>query len=126
MVRGYSPEHANRWPDAEIYVADALNVPDLRKALEGVSVAYYLIHSMLLGKKEFEYADIQAVTNFRFVAEEMGLKRIIYLGGLGKYHPRLSNHLKSRLNVARDTDPEQGSLHRSQGRHHHRFGLCFI
>ncbi len=100
MVRGYSPEHANRWPDAEIFVADALNVQDLKKALDGVSVAYYLIHSMLLGKKEFDYTDIQAVTNFRFVAEEMGLKRVIYLGGLGKYHPRLSNHLKSRLNVA--------------------------
>ena len=51
-------------------------------------------------KKEFEFADIQAVTNFRFVAEEMDLKRIIYLGGLGRYHSDLSNHLKSRLNVA--------------------------
>jgi len=100
MVRSFSPEHAERWPDAEICVADSLNVGDLRKALEGVSVAYYLIHSMLLGKKEFEYADIQAVTNFRFVAEELNLKRVIYLGGLGRYHPKLSNHLKSRLNVA--------------------------
>jgi uncharacterized protein YbjT (DUF2867 family) len=100
MVRASSPEHAERFPDAEICVADALNVGDLKKALKGVSVAYYLIHSMLLGKKEFEYADIQAVTNFRFVAEEMTLKRVIYLGGLGRYHEHLSNHLKSRLNVA--------------------------
>lgn len=100
MVRGFSPEHSERWPDAEIAVADSLNVGDLRRALEGVSVAYYLIHSMLLGKKEFEYADIQAVTNFRFVAEELNLKRVIYLGGLGRHHPNLSNHLKSRLNVA--------------------------
>jgi uncharacterized protein YbjT (DUF2867 family) len=100
MVRISSPEHEERWPDTEIFVADALNVGDLRKVLTGVSVAYYLIHSMLLGKKEFEYADIQAVTNFRFVAEEMDLKRVIYLGGLGRYHPNLSKHLKSRLNVA--------------------------
>jgi len=100
MVRNSSPEHKERWPDAEIVVADALNVRDLRKALEGVSVVYYLIHSMLLGKKEFEYADIQAVTNFRFVAEELNLKRVIYLGGLGRYHTNLSSHLKSRLNVA--------------------------
>lgn len=100
MVRGSSPVHEERWPDAEIFEADALNVGDLRKALTDVSVAYYLIHSMLLGKKEFEFADIQAVTNFRFVAEEMDLKRIIYLGGLGRYHPSLSSHLKSRLNVA--------------------------
>ncbi len=100
MVRGSSPEHGERWPDAEICVADALNVGNLRKALEGVSVAYYLIHSMLLGKKEFEYADIQAVTNFRFVAEDINLKRIIYLGGLGSHQQNLSSHLKSRLNVA--------------------------
>jgi uncharacterized protein YbjT (DUF2867 family) len=100
MVRRASPEHRERWPYAEIAVADSLNVGDLRKALKGVAVAYYLIHSMLLGKKEFEHKDIQAVTNFRFVAEEMDLKRIIYLGGLGRYRPDLSNHLKSRLNVA--------------------------
>ena len=100
MVRNSSPEHAQRWPEAEICVADALNVSDLRKALKGVSVAYYLIHSMLLGKKEFEFVDIQAVTNFRFVSEEMKLNRVIYLGGLGRYNPNLSSHLKSRLNVA--------------------------
>ncbi len=100
MVRRASPEHKDRWPDAEISVADSLDAGDLRRALQGVSVAYYLIHSMLLGKKEFEYTDIQAVTNFRFVAEEMNLKRVIYLGGLGRYQPDMSNHLKSRLNVA--------------------------
>jgi uncharacterized protein YbjT (DUF2867 family) len=100
MVRSSSPEQLERWPDAEIVVSDALDAGNLRKALEGVSVAFYLIHSMLLGKKEFETADIQAVTNFRFVAEDLKLKRIIYLGGLGKYSSDLSNHLKSRLNVA--------------------------
>jgi uncharacterized protein YbjT (DUF2867 family) len=100
MVRGYSPEHKLRWPDAEICVADALHVGDLKKALDGVRVAYYLIHSMLLGKKEFDHMDIQAVTNFRLAAEEMEVRRIIYLGGLGRYHTHLSNHLKSRLNVA--------------------------
>ena len=100
LVRSHSPEHEERWPGAEICIADALDVGDLKKALEGVGVAYYLIHSMLLGKKEFEITDIQAVTNFRFVAEEKKLSRIIYLGGLGRYHSNLSSHLKSRLNVA--------------------------
>lgn len=100
MVRKFSPEHRERWPDAEIAVADALNVADLSRALEGVHTAYYLIHSMLLGKREFEIADLQAVTNFRFVAEEQNLKRIIYLGGLGQKKTSLSNHLRSRHNVA--------------------------
>ena len=100
MVRGYSPELIERFPDAEIAIADALNVGELEKALKGIEVAYYLIHSMLLGKKEFEIADIQAVTNFRLKAEELHIKRIIYLGGLGEYKEVLSGHLKSRINVA--------------------------
>jgi len=100
MVRMYSPEQQERWPGAEIVVADALNTRELKKALDGVQVAYYLIHSMLLGKREFEFADLQAVTNFRFIAEDKKLKRIIYLSGLGVDHPNLSNHLKSRFTVA--------------------------
>jgi len=100
MVRNHSPEHHDRWPSAEIIVADALNVRDLKNALDKVDIAYYLIHSMLLGKKEFEITDLQAVTNFRYIAEEKKVKRIIYLGGLGEDSTRLSNHLRSRLNVA--------------------------
>ncbi|KKL24429.1 hypothetical protein LCGC14_2415430, partial [marine sediment metagenome] len=61
MVRSSSPEQLERWPDAEIVVGDAMNVAKLRKALEGVSVAFYLIHSMLLGKKEFETMDISSI-----------------------------------------------------------------
>ncbi|MBL7110466.1 MAG: SDR family oxidoreductase [Bacteroidales bacterium] len=100
MVRSYSPELEDRFPGTEIVVADALNVGDLGKALQGVEVAYYLIHSMLLGKKEFEIADIQAVTNLRLKAEELHIKRIIYLGGLGEYREDLSGHLRSRIIVA--------------------------
>jgi len=101
MVRVYSDEYRERWPEAEIVVADALNVVQLKRALKDVSVAYYLIHSMLIGKKGFAESDIQAVTNFRFAAEEMQLQRIIYLGALGETGRELSNHLESRINVAR-------------------------
>ena len=101
MVRVYSDEYLERWPEAEVVVADALNVVQLKKALKDVTVAYYLIHSMLIGKKDFARSDIQAVTNFRFAAEEMQLKRIIYLGALGETDHELSNHLESRINVAR-------------------------
>jgi len=100
MVRSYSSELEDRFPGAEVVVADALNVRELGKALKGIEIAYYLIHSMLLGKKEFEVADQKAATNFRFKAEEMHVKRIIYLGGLGEYQLNLSGHLKSRMNVA--------------------------
>ncbi len=101
MVRKYSEEYVERWPEAEVVIADALNVGQLKWVLKDVSVAYYLIHSMLIGKRDFAESDIQAVTNFRFVAEEMKLKRIIYLGALGETGFKLSDHLESRINVAR-------------------------
>ena len=83
MIRGETPEYHELWPSAEVAFADALNIYDLRTALKGIDTAYYLIHSLLLGRKEFEAADIQAAINFRQAAEENGVKRIIYLGGLG-------------------------------------------
>jgi len=101
MVRKYSDEYVDRWPEAEVVIADALDVGQLKWALKDVSVAFYLIHSMLIGKRDFAESDIQAVTNFRFVAEERKLKRIIYLGALGETSHELSNHLESRINVAK-------------------------
>ena len=101
MLRG-SPEDSERWPGAEVVVADALEANSLEKALDGIHTAYYLIHSMLLGKKQFEAADIQAAINFRKVAEEKKIKGIIYLGGLGDLHTSLSAHLRSRTRVAEE------------------------
>ncbi|HER43717.1 MAG TPA: SDR family oxidoreductase, partial [Candidatus Eisenbacteria bacterium] len=81
---------------------DALALESLEEALEGVAVAYYLIHSMLLGRQDFASADRQAAANFRRAAEEHGVRRIIYLGGLGDIRSRLSDHLRSRMEVARE------------------------
>jgi len=100
MVRNNLPEYQVQWPGVEIAVADALNVDSLGKALDGIHTAYYLIHSMLLGMRQFEAADIQAAINFRRVAEAKKLKGIIYLGGLGDLQASLSAHLRSRINVA--------------------------
>ncbi len=100
MVRGAIPTHS--WSNYEIVAADALDYESLERALEGVSVAYYLIHSMLLGPKEFAKADIQAARNFRKAAEAMNVRRIIYLGGLGDVHSHLSKHLRSRIEVAEE------------------------
>jgi uncharacterized protein YbjT (DUF2867 family) len=102
MVRGEAPEYRELWPSAEVVFADALNIYDLRTALDGVDTAYYLIHSLLLGRSEFEAADIQAAINFRRAAEEKGVKRIIYLGGLGDTRRKLSSHLRNRIQVAEE------------------------
>ncbi len=99
MVRVASPEHNERWPCCEIAIADALDPEGLNKALEGVHTAFYLIHSLLLGKS-FESAELQAAVNFRIAAEAQKVKRIIYLGGLGDTRSSLSPHLKSRNEVA--------------------------
>jgi uncharacterized protein YbjT (DUF2867 family) len=102
MVRAISDEQKQRWPSAEIVAADALDPDRLRTALEGIHAAYYLIHSLLLGREEFESKEIQAAENFRRIAEEKGVARIIYLGGLGEVRTPLSPHLRSRMKVAEE------------------------
>lgn len=102
MVRSHSPEHAERWPQAEIAVADASDFASLSSALKGIHTAYYLIHSLLLGQKEFEATDLANAINFRRAAEENGVARIIYLGGLGDVRTFLSPHLRSRMHVAEE------------------------
>lgn len=102
MVRAASPEIKTLWPEAEVIVADALDIDSLTTALHGIDTAYYLIHSLLLGPKEFESAEIQAAINFVKAAEENHTKRIIYLGGLGDTRSTLSKHLKSRFRVAEE------------------------
>ena len=57
MVRAFSPVYKERWPNAEIVVADVQDEDALRKALDDIHTAYYLIHSMLLGEKSFSSAD---------------------------------------------------------------------
>lgn len=102
MVRGASPAYKSIWPKAEIAVADSLNIEQLKDALDGIDTAYYLIHSLRLGPKEFETADIKAAVNFREAAGEKQIKRIIYLGGLGDIRTPLSSHLRNRIEVAEE------------------------
>jgi uncharacterized protein YbjT (DUF2867 family) len=80
----------------EIAAGDCLDPPSLRAAMAGVHTAYYLVHSM--GNADsFEEQDRRAAGNFAEAAEGAGVKRIIYLGGLGT--GPLSSHLKSRQEV---------------------------
>lgn len=99
MVRETSSMYKNPWPETEMAAANALNREQLKSALEGIDTAYYLIHSLRLGPKDFKAVDIKAATNFREIAEEKHIKRIIYLGGLGDARGPLSPHLSNRLEV---------------------------
>lgn len=99
MVRTHSDEYLERWPGAELIVADATDADQLRKALENVSVAFYLIHSMMVAKKRFMPTEELVVKNFRMVAEEMRVSRIIYLGTQGIENVELKGRYKHRIKV---------------------------
>lgn len=97
LVRG-RPERLRGRPwreKVDVVVGDVLQPDDLTVAMEGVDVAYYLIHSMR-GNEEFSQRDVQAARNFAAAAAAAGVGRIIYLGGLGDPDADLSEHLRSR------------------------------
>ncbi|MFC2111283.1 SDR family oxidoreductase [Bacteroidota bacterium] len=100
LVRAELTTEDERFLGVEIVVGDALDYESLKNSMEGTKIAYYLMHSLLLGPKEFEAAEIKAASNFRRAAEENSIDRIIYLGGLGDKNENLSKHLSSRLKVA--------------------------
>ena len=100
MVRRKLTIYEQRWPGAEIVEGDALRPDTLRGALEGIRVAYYLIHSMMLGPRSFSNSDLQAARNFADAAQAAHVDRIVYLGGLGERHANLSEHLRNRMEVA--------------------------
>jgi uncharacterized protein YbjT (DUF2867 family) len=90
--------------EPEVAYADLLQPDTLPKAMEGMDAAYYLVHSMggrsIAETKAFAERDRKCAKNFLKAAEEAGLKRIIYLGGLGETGHKLSKHLASRQEVA--------------------------
>jgi uncharacterized protein YbjT (DUF2867 family) len=102
MMRRASSDHPPLWPSVETVEADALNPASLDAALKGIHTAYYLIHSLYLGPARFATTDVRAARNFRMAAERCGLKRIIYLGGLGDINGPLSTHLMNRMRVAEE------------------------
>ncbi|MBE8525022.1 NAD(P)H-binding protein [Amycolatopsis sp. H6(2020)] len=78
---------------------DVADVGSLRDALKGVEAAYYLVHS--LDSADFKRRDSAAARAFARAAEGAGLRRIVYLGGLGDDEDALSDHLASRREVER-------------------------
>jgi uncharacterized protein YbjT (DUF2867 family) len=78
--------------------ADATDARAMENALEGVDVAYYLVHS--LGSSDFEERDKIAAATVARAAAHAGLRQLLYLGGLGDRSPALSRHLRSRAETA--------------------------
>jgi uncharacterized protein YbjT (DUF2867 family) len=78
-----------RWVTADVTAGGGV-----AQALEGVEVAYYLVHS--LGARDFERQDREAADTVAREAEGAGVRQIVYLGGLGSDDPDASPHLRSR------------------------------
>ena len=94
---------------AEAVGGDALTGSGLERALDGVEVAYYLIHSMERAplKERFDERERVAAENFAAAASRAGVARIVYLGGMlpangaAPEQAALSRHLASRVQVER-------------------------
>jgi uncharacterized protein YbjT (DUF2867 family) len=93
------PERAEDLKEAgcEVCRADVLEPETLGPALAGVDVAYYLVHSMGRGSDgDFAERDHRGAENFATAAAAAGVRRVVYLGGLGQG----SKHLDSRHETA--------------------------
>ena len=86
----------------QVVEGDVLRAETLGPALAGVHTAYYMVHSMAdPSQAGFEAQDLVAARNFGRAARAAGVRRIIYLGGLGNEDEELSPHLRSRHEVGR-------------------------
>lgn len=99
-VRAFARSRLDRRPWAgqvEIMRGDASCREDLRRALTGIDVAYYLLHSMD-GGADFGARERAMAELFATECARAGVRRIVYLGGM---HPagELSPHLRSRADV---------------------------
>jgi uncharacterized protein YbjT (DUF2867 family) len=97
MVRKRTAQLPDR---VEKITGDLLEPPSLRQVMSGIHTAFYLIHSMGAGTAGFAQRDRDAAGNFAAAASRAGIRRVIYLGGLGETTGNLSEHLTSRLEVA--------------------------
>ncbi len=86
------------YDEVEPVEADAADLEQIRGALQGVDVAYYLIHSLGTGQ-QFEATDRATALTFARAAREAGVRRIVYLGGLHPEGEELSPHMASRKEV---------------------------
>lgn len=81
VARSKEVLEARQWEEVDLVQADVLDPESLGPALEGIDMAFYLVHSMAAGAR-FGSLDTEAAGQFAQAAESAGLRRIVYLGGL--------------------------------------------
>ena len=98
LTRSTGRAERYEWSDrVQMFTGDVLEPDTLAPALEGCDAAYYLVHSIGTGG-DFAATEATAARNVRDAADAAGLRRIVYLGGMGSGDD-LSKHLASRHRV---------------------------
>ena len=98
-VRGFAREPSSVRSAIPVVRGDAVTGEGLDEALEGIDVAYFLIHSMERGSTGFAVREAAAADAFVAAARRAGLRRVVYLGGIVPTGTAISPHLSSRLAV---------------------------
>ena len=98
FVRDKNKINGQSWAGkVDICVGSANNIEDLNRALVGIHTAYYLLHSINLGK-DFDEIEAKMARQFAQCAEIAGVKQIVYLGGIAN-DKNISKHLASRVST---------------------------
>lgn len=99
LTRSAGRVRERSWADrVDVVEGDVSSGADLRRALDGVAVAYYLVHSMD-GGGDLARRDRELAETFATACDRAGVERIVYLGGLHPEGADLSVHLASRVEV---------------------------
>lgn len=99
-VRGLARDPARVSLALPVTAGDVVSGTGLAEALQGIDVAYYLIHSMEPSAEgRFDTREAVAAENFAAAVQSAGVKRIVFLGGILPARGSVSTHLASRLAV---------------------------
>ena len=85
-------------PGVTWVACDVTRGDDVARALEGTDAAYFLVHTMGGGRRDYAEVERTAALAFREAAADAGVRRVLYLGGVAP-EGRPSKHLRSRLQV---------------------------
>lgn len=108
LVRNRNKVRPATLQKVEVVEGDTFDSEALNAALEGIDTAYYLIHSMG-SRGDYEELDRESAENFREACIASGVRKIIYLGGLG-VKETASKHLASRIETGEILSARPGSI----------------
>ena len=91
--------------EVEVSVGNATNFEEMKRALDGVHTAFYLLHSIGVGT-DFDELEAEMARNFANAANASGVKQIVYLGGIANVEKQ-SKHLASRARTGKELSSTQ-------------------